>query len=466
MNQDLLRSIPKVDDLLRSPQVVALCQRHSTPLVTQALRGTLEKLRQELLTGNRDSLPSQEELVGALTLQVEGDSLPSLRRVLNGTGVVLHTNLGRAPLSDRAVEAVVEVARGYSTLEYQVETGGRGERYSHITQALCQLTGAESALVVNNNAAAVLLILSALAKGGEVITSRGELVEIGGSFRVPEIMESCGCHLREVGATNKTHLRDYESAITEETRALLRVHTSNYKIMGFTSSVPLADLVDLAHRHHLPAIEDLGSGSLCDLGQFGLTDEPTVQQSIQAGMDIVSFSGDKLLGGPQAGVILGKESYIKQLKAHPLTRAMRVDKMTLAGLEATLQSYLRQEAQRDIPVLAMLGAQRDTLQEQAQALADLLAEALARTPNPQGITLQLQESQGQVGGGSVPTQLLPSTAVALSSQGSLDQLEERFRRRPLPIIGRIAQDRYLLDVRTLSAQDFPLIATALEEICS
>jgi len=326
-----------------------------------------------------------------------------------------------------------------------------------VESVLCHITGAEAAMVVNNNAAAVLLILSALGSGGEVITSRGELVEIGGSFRVPDIMEQCGCRLREVGTTNKTHLRDYRAAIGEETRALLKVHTSNYRIVGFSESVPLADLVALGRETGLPVIEDLGSGCLIDLNQLGIRDEPTVMDSVKAGVDIISFSGDKLLGGPQAGIIIGREDLIRQLKRHPLTRAMRVDKMTLAALEATLRTYLDPvRAMEEIPTLRMLAVLPQELRLKANMLCALLQERNADA--------QVIEDWDQVGGGSVPCQMLKAYVVAVTPDKiSVDRLERMLRTLPRPIIGRISHDRYLLDVRTLWEEDFPYIAVAVEE---
>ena len=331
----LLRAIPKMDELLREPLLQV--QEVPAPLLRETLRAVLETLRQDILEGRvPEELPSREALCREALERAAEEARPSLRPVINATGVVLHTNLGRACLSQRAAQAAYAVARGYSTLEYNVEEGCRGSRHSHAEALLCRITGAESAMVVNNNAAAVLLILSAMGKGGEVVASRGELVEIGGSFRIPDIMMQCGCVLREVGATNKTHLQDYEAAIGEGTRALLKVHTSNFRIVGFTESVSLEDMVALGRKYGLPVIQDLGSGSLVDLLPLGIHDEPAVQQSVRAGVDVISFSGDKLLGGPQAGIILGKRRFIEALKKHPLARAVRVDKMTLAALRETL----------------------------------------------------------------------------------------------------------------------------------
>ena len=456
--QEMLRGIPKVDELMQQEVISDLREDLPTAAVRSAVRAELDQLRQAILAGEVHELPGTDALCAAICRRAREDALPSLRPVINGTGVVLHTNLGRACLSQRATDAVTAVARGYSTLEYDLAKGQRGSRHDHIGTLVCQVTGAEAAMVVNNNAAAVLLILSALGKGGEVIASRGELVEIGGSFRIPEIMVQCGCTLREVGATNKTHLRDYENAIGPETKALLKVHTSNFKIMGFSQSVPLDELVALGREKGLPVIEDLGSGSLVDLEQFGIHDEPTVQQSVKAGVDIISFSGDKLLGGPQAGIILGKAEYIRQLKRHPLARAMRVDKMTIAALRETLYAYTDEElACREIPVLAMLGAKSHQLREKAGVLCAMLQE--------QGVGAQVIPTQDQVGGGSVPTQLLDAWAVAIDpGRLTVDQLEEKLRLRPLPIIGRITHEQYILDVRTLMERDFPYIAQTAGEV--
>ena len=459
MNQkELLRAIPKVDELLKRPELSELLETLSPTVLKDAVRGELEALRRAILSGECLTLPEADRIAAAIREKARKEDLPSLRSVINASGVVLHTNLGRACLSKRSIEAVVAAAGGYSTLEYDVEAGRRGSRHDHVESLLTRITGAEAAMVVNNNAAAVLLILSALGRDGEVIASRGELVEVGGSFRIPDIMTQCGCTLKEVGATNKTHLRDYERAIGENTKALLKVHTSNYRILGFTESVPLRDLTELAHKNGLPMIEDLGSGALLDLSLVGIHGEPTVQGSVEAGVDLISFSGDKLLGGPQAGLIVGRRDYIEALKQHPLARAMRVDKLTLAALQATLYAYLDPEtALRENPTLAMLGATLQSLEQKAQRLCALLREA--------GLAAQVVETEDQVGGGSAPLVLLPSRAVALSPAPlSVDGLEERLRRREVPIIGRISQNQYLLDVRTLFEEDFPQITAAAKEI--
>lgn len=448
-NENLMRKIPKVDILLSMPSLAGI------PGATEAARAELDELRESIRAGEVTELPPQDALAEAILRRVKQNARPSLRPVVNGTGVILHTNLGRACLAKAAAEAVTRVAGGYSTLEYHVASGKRGSRHDHVAQLLCKLTGAEAAIAVNNNAAAVLLVLSALTKGREVPISRGELVEIGGSFRVPEVMEQGGAILREVGTTNKTHLSDYAAAINQETGALLKVHTSNYRIMGFTESVPLAELAGLAHANDLPLIEDLGSGALVPLEPYGILDEPFVQASMEAGADVITFSGDKLLGGPQAGIIIGKKRYIDVIKKHPLARALRIDKLTLAALEATLRLYL--EARTDeIPVVAMLSAEPESL----RVKADKLLAAAGEVP---GARLEVVPTQGQVGGGSVPTHLLPSWALAVEADMGADLFEERLRALEPPIVGRIYKGRVLLDVRTLFEEEFAYIAASLRE---
>jgi len=460
--QDILRKIPKVDELLTRADEMGILRGVADIIppaaYRDAVRAELEELRGKILSGKTSELPAMDAICEAAKTRAHGAQCSSLRQVINGTGVVLHTNLGRSCLSRQAVNAVEQVARNYSTLEYDVDQGCRGSRHSHIDRLLASVTGAEAAMAVNNNAAAVLLILSALSKGGEVVVSRGELVEIGGSFRIPEIMTQCGCTLREVGTTNKTHLRDYESAIGPATQALLRVHTSNYRIVGFSEKPSLAELVELGIKYRLPVIEDLGSGSLVDLAAFGIHDEPTVQQSVKAGVDIISFSGDKLLGGPQAGLIIGKKEYIEKLKKHPLARALRVDKMTIAALRETLYAYQDPDwARKNIPVLRMLGASGQELHGRA--------ERLRQTLEGSGCAAQVVETESQVGGGSCPAQTLKSWAVAVCPDRiTVDELAQALRQSPLPIIGRISQGQYLLDVRTLWDEDFSIIAQRLGEV--
>ncbi len=454
-DNNLLRSIPKVDELMRSPLLINRECSHDT--LTGCVREVLDGLRSAILSGNGNALPSQEELCANVLELLRKRELMHLRPVINATGVVLHTNLGRAPMAEEAAKAACDAALAYSTLEYDLDSGSRGSRYSHVEPLLAQLCGTEAAMVVNNNAAAVLLILSALGKGKEAIVSRGELVEIGGSFRVPDIMESCGCILREVGTTNKTHLADYERAIGENTFGIVKVHTSNFRVVGFTESPSLAQLAELAHSRELPLIEDLGSGALCDPESFGVRDEPFVLSSIRDGADVVSFSGDKLLGGPQAGIIVGKKKYIDIFKKHPLTRAMRVDKMTLAALEATLRIYASGESLEKIPTLSMLCQSSECLKDKAIRLEKLV--------KAQGIDCETIAITGQVGGGSAPTVALDSFALAISDcRLSPNALEQALRIAEQPIVGRIVDRRYCLDVRTVFDKDLEVIARRLMEV--
>ena len=454
MARELLRAIPRVDEL--RGEVERLCPDLPAAALTAAVREELDALRRSVLDGERDTLPGVEELCAAVQARARALTLPSLRGVINATGVVLHTNLGRACLSERAAAAAAEAARNYSTLEYDSARGERGERNAHVEALLCALTGAESALVVNNNAAAVLLLLTALTAGGEVIVSRGELVEIGGSFRVPEIMASCGAVLREVGTTNKTRLSDYAAAIGENTRALLKVHTSNYRIVGFTESADRAELAALARERNVPYFEDLGSGSLFDLETLALHGEPTLRAVLRAGADVVTCSGDKLLGGPQAGILAGKKKYIDALKRHPLTRALRMDKLTLSALEATLRSYAEGTAAEELPTLAMLAAPAAELKPRADELCALLTAL--------GVSAETVAESDRVGGGSLPTQELAGFAAAIAPKGgSADELAARLRRRAKPVVTRIVRERVLLCVRTLRADELAEVARAVAE---
>ena len=457
-NTSLFRLIPKMDALLAAPCIAQLEGEVPHALVMEQLRLLLEELRREIRLGERETVPTAEELAREGAARIRGSLRKHLRRVINGTGVVLHTNLGRARLCPQAVKAVAEAAGSYSNLEYDLEEGKRGSRYDHVEELLCRLTGAEAAMVVNNNAASVMLILGAMTRGREVVISRGELVEIGGSFRVPEIMEQSGSILREVGATNKTHLRDYENAIDpERTAALLKVHTSNYRIIGFTESVSVPELAELGRSHHIPLIYDMGSGAMLDFGAHQLMEEPTVAQCVRDGADVVCFSGDKLLGGPQAGIIVGKREYIEQMKKHPLTRAFRVDKMSLAALEATLSLYRDPErAMEEIPTVKMLLEPTEELRQKAEEL-----KACLRAKLP-ALSVTLEESLGQVGGGSMPGQLLPGWSVALECPESCpaEELEQRLRRCDPAVVGRIAHSRFLLDVRTMERDEFEPAAEA------
>ena len=456
----LLRQIPKVDELLRHPALACHGGESSPPDVAEAVRTVLDGLRTDILTGALREPPDNENLVAQIKVRIETGRRRSLRRVINGTGTILHTNLGRAPLASEALEAISQAAKDYSTLEYNVEKGERGSRHSHVEALLTRLTGAEAAMVVNNNAAAVMLILSAMGSGREVIVSRGELVEIGGSFRVPDVMAQSGCRLVEVGTTNKTHPNDYELAIDpEQTGALMKVHTSNFKIVGFTESVSLESLVEIGRRHGLPVIEDLGSGCFLPLAPYGILNEPVVADSVAAGADAVSFSGDKLLGGPQAGIVVGRADLVAKMKRHPLARALRIDKLTLAALEATLRLYLDPGTVAEkIPVLRMLTTDIEALDAKAARLFALLEGRAAACA-------EVMRESSQVGGGSVPGQALPTAAVVLSPAGiSEDELERRLRLTEPAIVGRIARERLILDVRTLDEADFPLIAERLNTI--
>ncbi|MBR5490600.1 MAG: L-seryl-tRNA(Sec) selenium transferase [Oscillospiraceae bacterium] len=450
----LFKSIPKVDELLNSQEFAEISVPHK--LLVNSIRIVLNEIRQNIANGSLAALPPREEIISSVFRTIKKTDKSGLRSVINGTGVVLHTNFGRAPLSKAAIEAVNEAASSYSSLEYDLLEGKRGSRYSHVEPLLQELTGAESAIVVNNNAAAVLLILSALGKGREAVVSRGELVEIGGSFRVPDIMESCGCILKEVGTTNKTHLRDYENAINDNTFALMKVHTSNFRVIGFTESVSLDKLAELAHEKGLPLIEDLGSGAMYPPEKYGIHDEPNVAASIKCGVDIMCFSGDKLLGGPQAGIIVGRKIYLDIIKKHPLLRAMRVDKMTLAALEATLRTYLYGNPESDIPIISMLCASSQQLKDKAVCLLEMLGEY--------GVSAEVIELRGQVGGGSAPATELDGWGLAINSTLSPDTIEGRLRMADQAIVGRIINDRFCLDVRTIFDCEMKPVAETLAEV--
>jgi L-seryl-tRNA(Ser) seleniumtransferase len=385
----------------------------------------------------------------------------SLRPVINASGVVLHTNLGRAPLSDAAIKAVTNVARGYCNLEMDLDSGERGERYSHVEKLLCELTGAEAALVVNNNAGAVLLALHALAREKEVVVARGELVEIGGSFRIPEVMAQSGAVLREVGTTNRTYPRDYERAVGTDTALFLKVHPSNFRVVGFTREVMRRELVEVGRRHQIPVMEDLGSGVFVDLQQYGIDPEPTVQETLAAGIDIVTVSGDKLLGGPQAGIILGRAEMVQLLKEDPLLRALRIDKMTLAALEATLRAYLQEDVQKKVPVLRMLSITAAELEKKAVELKDLLTGTL------KNCNILLKPGVSRAGGGSLPLAELPTTLVAIyPKEISPVNLAERLRQGDPPVVVRLQDEGVLIDPRTLLPGDEEVLAKALQLVVS
>lgn len=459
VNSQLLRKIPKVDELLRHEKLSDLSCQHT--VLTETVREVIDALRRAILAGKEPSLEPQiicEQVIDAIRKK----TTMNLRPVINATGIVLHTNLGRAKLSSAAVAAIQSVAQDYNTLEYNLEKGSRGSRYAHVEQLISKLTGAEDAMVVNNNAAAVMLVLSTMAKGKEVVTSRGELVEIGGAFRVPEIMSQSGGTLIEVGTTNKTHPSDYVNAVTENTGAFLKVHTSNFKIVGFSEEVSLEEIVRIGHERNIPVIYDLGSGAMIRLEDYGILDEPNVPDAMKSGADIISFSGDKLLGGPQAGIIIGKREYIEAMKKNPLTRAFRIDKLTLAALEATLREYMDpQQALQNNPTLHMITAKMDTLEPKGRQLLACMEQVCDGS-----FSVQLTEDFGQVGGGSVPTQMIRSSVVAVEPKRvSLDLLEKRLRELSLPIIARISKERLLLDVRTIEEHHFSYVAQSIKDCC-
>ncbi len=446
-----LRQLPSVDRLLSGPVALELIARYGRPLVLEAVRYALEQARQTIRSGGES--PADGTLLAEVRSYVEAATAPTLRPAINATGVIIHTNLGRAPLSKAARAALEAVARGYSTLEYDVEAGARGSRSVHAEALLCRLTGAEAALVVNNNAGAVLLILTALAAGREVIISRGQLIEIGGGFRVPDVMRQSGARLVEVGTTNRTHLRDYEAAIGPETALILRAHHSNFKIIGFTAEPSVQELADLARRHNLPLVEDLGSGALLDTAAYGLAHEPMAQESLAAGASLVAFSGDKLLGGPQAGIIIGRRDLVDMLKRHPLARALRADKLCLAALQATLLHYLRDEAVREIPVWQMIAMPLDKLEARARRWAERLSKM--------GVQAEVIPGESAVGGGSLPGATLPTRLVALNV-ASPDGFAARLRAADPPVIARIEADRLVLDPRTVLAEDEEPLLRAVE----
>ena len=463
MNKNLLyRSIPKVDILLENEDVKMLIEKYSRDTVMESIHVEMDKLRKYIgQCDDEEKAKKQIELlVPHIEMTVTAMHTPNMRMVINATGTVLHTNLGRAPIGQKHMERVAQIATGYSNLEYNLEAGKRGERYSHFEKLLCKITGAEAAMAVNNNAAAVMLILSSMAKGGEVVVSRGELVEIGGKFRVPDVMEQSGATLVEVGTTNKTHYSDYEEAITEDTKALLKVHTSNYRIVGFTDSVAIDELVPLAKEHDIPVIEDLGSGVLIDLSKYGITYEPTVQESIRKGADVVCFSGDKLLGGPQAGIIIGKKKYIDIMKKNQLTRALRIDKFTAATLELVLQEYLSEEnAIKNLPVLRMITKPLEEIKKDAQTLSRMLKRANLPAK------IDIVPCESQIGGGSLPLERIPSMAVTIRPEKiTVPEFEERLRHLPVPVIPRVANDTVLMDVRTLEKKTMAVLVDQLKSL--
>ena len=456
--QDELRKLPSVDHVLQDPAIASLRRTYGHDLVVAAARDALADLRQEIRAGQ----VNRGDAVAARTqAYVQAWVRPTLRPVINATGVILHTNLGRAPLSDSVLAAMRNVGQGYSNLEFDLEAGRRGSRYSHARALLCRLTGAESALVVNNNAGAVFLMLSALAKGREVIISRGQLVEIGGGFRIPDVMAQSGARLVEVGTTNRTYCKDYATAIGDDTAALLRVHSSNYRVIGFTHQPSLSDLVDTARTIgaqrglSLLVLDDLGSGTLIDTSCFGMAREPMVQESVQDGADMTTFSGDKLLGGPQAGIILGKADLVEELSHHPLARALRVGKTTMAGIETNLLHYLKGEALTKIPIWRMISQSPEQIERRARDLVDELGATATRC--------ELFDGRSMVGGGSLPGESLPTTLIGIRCEDAA-ALAAALRGASPAIIGRVQDGRVVLDLRTVLPGQMDALVGRLQEL--
>lgn len=440
-----LRNIPPVEQLLQSSAAKSWVADYGRPLTLSAIRSVLDDIRINFKTGEVKEIPGNETIIKRIESQLHSWTRPTLLPVINATGVILHTNLGRAPLADSAITAMEAASRGYSNLEFDLMTGKRGSRHIHAEQIIKLLTGAEAALVVNNNAAAVLLVLSALAKGKRVIIPRSQLVEIGGGFRVPDVMKQSGARLVEIGTTNKVRLSDYEDALTEPTGMVMRAHRSNFKMIGFTEEPPIKEIIRVAHKFHTIFVDDLGSGALLDTAKYGMEHEPTVQESILAGADVICFSGDKLLGGPQAGIIIGKEALISKVRKHPLARALRADKLCLAALTATLQHFLKNEAEREIPVWEMIAKSP----RQIKAVAESWKRELG--------TGQVMKSESTVGGGSLPGETLPSYVLALTVKNP-EQFAASLRAQIPAVIARTEKNLILLDPRTvLAGQDNTLL---------
>ena len=458
MSKHLLSQIPAINKILLLDEIKELMNTYTEVAIKSAIKQYIEEVKQAILNEELSEVPSLSKIVGEVEKIVEKEDKNSLRRVINATGTILHTNLGRSLLSQKIKENIESVAFNYSNLEFDIDNKKRGSRYVHLIDIIKKLTGAEDVLVVNNNAAAVLLTLNTLVKGQEIIVSRGELVEIGGAFRIPEIIKLSGGVPVEVGTTNKTHLKDYENAISEETGALLKVHTSNYKILGFTESVSNEEISYLARENELVSINDLGSGQFIDFSRFGLPYEPTVKEILDSGIDIVTFSGDKLLGGPQAGIIVGKKKYIEKMKKNQLTRALRVDKMTLASLEATLKLYLdEKEALEHIPTLHMISLSKERLFGKADVLKTKLSSL--------NFDIKIEEDKAEVGGGSYPASYLESVAVKLTHRKlHATEIERKLLEAEIPIITRIKDNSIILDMRTLRTREFDIVKQALIEV--
>ena len=463
MNKNMLyRSIPKVDVLLENQDIVTLIENHHRDVVVDVIREEIDKLRNFIKENDDVNLIETKinNLIENIKISTEKVYSYNIKKVINGTGTILHTNLGRAIISKKHADYLSEVVTSYSNLEYNLEEGRRGERYSHFEKLICKITGAEAAMAVNNNAAAVMLVLSSMAAEREVIVSRGELVEVGGKFRIPDVMKSSNAHLVEIGTTNKTHLEDYEDAISENTGAFLKVHTSNFKILGFTESVSIEELCKLGREKDIPVIEDIGSGVLIDLSKYGLEYEPTVQDSIKAGVDLVSFSGDKLLGGPQAGIIVGKKKYIDKMKKNPLTRAFRIDKFTATILEMIFHEYLNEEdAIKNIPVLSLITKDLKEIEKNTNDLFNKI-EKLKDVAD-----INVEDTLSQIGGGSLPAERIKSKSVTIMPKNISTQfLEAKLRAGKNPVVGRISEEKLILDMRTVLEDEIDILAQKLIDI--
>lgn len=456
-NKEKLANLPSVDEYLKSPYGRNWLKTYNRKTVLRAIRETIDAKRKEILDGNDPEL-SLDALSGDIESSIKRLSAYKLKPLINATGVVIHTNLGRSALSEKALENVTAIAAGYSNLEYEIAQGKRGKRYSHLKDVLTEITGAEDAVVVNNNAAAVLICLDTFAKGKEVIVSRGELVEIGGSFRIPDVMESSGAILREVGTTNKTHPADYENAFCGNTALILKVHQSNYKVIGFTEEVSTEDLAKLGREFKTPFVADLGSGSIISLEKYGIHGEPTVMDVIKAGADLVTFSGDKLLGGPQAGIIVGKKKLVQKIQKNPMLRAMRIDKMTFAALEATFMQYLDEEkAVRDIPTVRMLTEPQEVIKKRARKILTTLKKSISEQA-----TLDVISDQSRAGGGSLPETNFPTFSVSIKPLNiKVNALEKRLRLGEPPVIARIKEDTLLIDARTIEDREIKILVNCI-----
>jgi len=454
-DRSILSKLPGVDTVLADPSLDMLKKRLSQEHLTSFVRASVDVVRADILAGGDRSDDLKQEVLAEVEARANRFLAPALKRVINATGVVLHTNMGRAPMSQEAVDRIVETATGYTNLELDLETGGRGSRTDLVESLVCRLTGAESAAIVNNNAAAVLLGLNTLAQGKEAVVSRGQLVEIGGSFRIPDIMERSGAVMVEVGTTNRTHAKDFENAISEQTGLLLSVHPSNYEVVGFTSEVPLVDLVEIGHTREVPVLHDLGAGCLIDTRSMGLGYEPLVSDSVDAGADVITFSGDKVLGGPQCGILVGRREKITQIRQNPLMRALRCDKMTYAALEATLRLFLDPETLSDRhPVIGMLTASLDEVRRRAEELARAIGDVSAE--------IEIVDSEGQVGSGALPIERVPSVAVrVLPKSQSVDALARRLRSETVPVVGYTRDDALHLDTRTITRTEIVSVADSV-----